>query len=43
MTNYNPKWLWNCHNDDHQNPILHKIVLMKHCHWNIKIIYVTIL
>jgi hypothetical protein len=22
--NYNLKWLWNCHSDNHQNPILHK-------------------
>jgi hypothetical protein len=33
--NYNPKWLWNCHNDDHQNPILRRPIPMKHCHWNI--------
>jgi len=36
MTNYNRKCLWNCHSNDHQNPILHKLVPMKHYHWNIK-------
>ncbi len=34
MMNYNLEWLWNCHSDDHQNPILHKPVPMKHYHWN---------
>jgi hypothetical protein len=43
MRNYNLKWLWNCHSDDHQNFILHKLVPMEHCHQNIKIIYVIIL
>ncbi len=29
------EWLWNCRSDDHQNPILHKPVSMKHRHWNL--------
>jgi hypothetical protein len=29
------EWLWNCRSDDHQNPILHKPVPMKHRHWNL--------
>jgi hypothetical protein len=35
MTNCNPKWLYNCHSDNHQNPIIYKLVPMKHffgCH-----------
>jgi hypothetical protein len=38
-TNYNWEWLWNCHNDNHQNPILHKLVSIKHHHWNIYLLW----
>jgi hypothetical protein len=27
------KWLYNCRNDNHQNPIPHKPVLMDDCEW----------
>jgi hypothetical protein len=39
MTNFNLEWFWNSHNDNHQIPILHKPIPMKHCHYNLILLY----
>ncbi len=33
MMNYNMKWLYNCHSDNHQNLIPHKPILMEDYEW----------